>query len=393
MLILDYQATHFSFLEYDDNNSFDHKAKVDGVLILGKSRLNLSTTYQHLTGADASIGQFASRDVTAANLAWDYELGSKTHLNTSATYSGSFYTALQTNQDLMARVGLNYQIAGKTTLGLAAGVGILETETSTELSTAQQSAASQSASAQLAVQQAAALEALLAQNAAQLAALQQAQATPEVIKQTQAAQKAAVDAYTKQAAADQKAAQSSAAKTAADKAVTARQFYKQLLLTASYEATGKLVISANAGMDFREYEGEAAVEDSSNFTFGLTGRYQLRDKTSVSLNASRNTVGSATDTGTAIDRTSFTTSIDQKIGSKFNVQLSGGYDVGDYQAIRVDVTTDRQDKYWFYRGQLNYKFKPWANLGVYYEFRNQNSPGSELTFDNNRLGFQFILSF
>jgi len=168
--------------------------------------------------------------------------------------------------------------------------------------------------------------------------------------------------------------------------------YEQALLTASYDATEKLDFSASAGADFRQADVVGG-DDRTDFVFNLAARYQWRDRTGFYLNAGRNTRGSATIPGAADIRTSVYFGMNQKIGERWTLDFAGGYDFSDYQNPAAEYSSVREEDFIIGRGSLNYQ--PTANwfMGVFYEYRNNDSNEEIFSYEGNRFGLQLAVSF
>jgi hypothetical protein len=172
---------------------------------------------------------------------------------------------------------------------------------------------------------------------------------------------------------------------------SATQTYEQALLTLSYDATGKLRFSGSAGADFRQSDGTGA-QDTTDFVYNLNGHYQWRDKTALTLTGSRSTIGSATVTGSTIQRTLIAFGVEQKIGDKMVASLRTGYDFSDYQE-ETEIGESREDSFWLARISLTYAPNSHTTLGFYYDFRDNNSSEAFQSYRSNRVGMRLGFSF
>lgn len=168
--------------------------------------------------------------------------------------------------------------------------------------------------------------------------------------------------------------------------------YQQALLTANYDATEKLDFSASAGVDFRQADVTGG-DDRTDFVFNLSTRYQWRDRTGFYLNAGRNTQSSVTIPGASDNRTSVYFGMNQKIGDRWSLDLAGGYDFSDYQNPTTEYTTVREEDYFIGRTSLNYQASASWFMGVFYEYRNNDSSEEIFSYEGNRFGLQLALSF
>ena len=173
---------------------------------------------------------------------------------------------------------------------------------------------------------------------------------------------------------------------------TVAQSYESLLMTARYDATEKLDFSGSAGLNFRQADVSNG-DDTTDFVFNLSARYQWRERTGFFLNAGRNTFGSATLPGSSDNRTSVYLGVNQKIGERLTWDLAGGYDFSDYQDPTNGYSSVREEDFVIGRTSLNYQ--PGANwfMGVYYEYRQNDSSDEILSYESNRFGLQLALSF
>ena len=392
-LAMDYDVTGYHLMDNSENDSLDQIGKLSAGYNFSKLKIDFLGSYQHLTGAERQLGNFVDRDVMAARATMIYELGPKTRLKAEGAYSGASYKNLQSFTDYSARAGVDYKLGTKTAVGLAFVAGSMETKVSNGLATTERTTSENAATTKLTEEQATANATLLANDAAELQALQQSGADQETIDQLTAKQTANRNAIAKKNAAALASAKKQAARGAASRTSTQRQFYKQLLLTASYEATGKISLSMDAGMDFREYEGAAATDDRSNFTFRLTGTYKMRERTLLSLSGARVVEGSAAVLGVSVRRNTFQVGVDQQIGERMRLAVNLGYDVGEFESSRTDISSDRTDDFLFGKATLTYNLSKHAYLSAFYELRDQNSSQDTLTYTNNRYGIQLGITF
>ena len=195
------------------------------------------------------------------------------------------------------------------------------------------------------------------------------------------------------------------------------QNYQNGLMTASYDATGKLVFSGDAGLEWRQYDdpgngpadSNPGASDTNRFVFGLRGAYQFRPRTALRLAASRNTDGSAL-LGQSIDRTTLALGMDQQMGRRFALGLSAGYELPEYYSTGEagsnpsgsatpgadrsgDSDPDSSGSYWYGRATLNYVPTVRTSIGLFYEYRNEEAGAGGFTYEANRLGVQCAVSF
>ncbi len=171
------------------------------------------------------------------------------------------------------------------------------------------------------------------------------------------------------------------------------QTAQHILFTATHEATEKLHFSLDAGVEFRQFEGADAVDDDTAFVFELEASYQLRERTRLGLSGSRSSFSSYSLSNTRRETTAMTAKLEQQIGRRFAFELSGGYEREEYLPTRRSVSSNREDDYWFARAALFYRPTADVSLGIYYEHADNDSSNPNRTYEANRVGMQFNLSF
>ena len=168
--------------------------------------------------------------------------------------------------------------------------------------------------------------------------------------------------------------------------------YEQLLGTVSYDATEKLDFSGSAGLNFRQSDVTGA-GDRTDFVFNISTRYQWRDRTGLFLTAGRNTQSSVTELESAINRTTVYVGVDQRIADRWSLQVSGGYDLSDYEDAQNDFAQTREETFLTGRVSLNFRPTDRATIGLFNEYR-QNDAGDDISsYEGNRLGLQIGVQF
>ena len=168
--------------------------------------------------------------------------------------------------------------------------------------------------------------------------------------------------------------------------------YEQFLGTVSYDATEKLDFSGSAGLNFRQSDVTGA-SDRTDFVFNISTRYQWRDRTGLFLTAGRNTQSSVTELESAINRTTVYVGVDQRIADRWSLQVSGGYDLSDYEDAQNDFAQTREETFLTGRVSLNFRPTDRATIGLFNEYR-QNDAGDDISsYEGNRLGLQVGVQF
>ena len=330
-----------------------------------------SNAIQNPDAAQREVGQYVGRTLLSSGINISRPLTEQASANTGVVYSALLYDdpEYQSTQDLAAQLALQYQITGKTALGLRGSYGTVSNE------------------------------------------------------------------------------------------LNADQVYQNISFTAAYQATGKLTFAASAGVDFRQY-GEleplpaTAVpepvpapapvpapvatpapvdplaplpapappvvaapvaapapvndytapalqqEDTPNFVFNLQANYQIRLRTSLSLAANRGITGSSLQGSSAVLRTSLNAGLNQRIGQRWGLSFTGGYEFSESTLLQsanntsaAYLTESEPMKYWLARTNLSYQLSANASLGLFYEHRKNDGGSSGLTFSGNRFGISASLAF
>jgi hypothetical protein len=405
-----YSYSALTLFDHEELNADTHDSALRSTITLDKTTIQLGGSYAASSGIDRRVGSTNDRAMSTLTGNVDREIGSRTRLSLGANYSGTDYAGLIASEDISARVGLSYLIGTKTRLGLSFVGGSLTSEASEQpitLSADQQTVGVSQLSiegqkalarqnAQIAKTNVSTARSAAGVRAQELAAAKEAQTlgtgTAAQVEAAQAnldAANAAVKGAEGQSRAVNKATQQEERRSSK----TPDQIYYQALVTAQYEATGKLSVVGSAGMDMRSYSGPEAVDASRDFTYSLTANYQPRERTRFSLQCQRATVGAITLQGSSIDRTSLRLEAEQKLGDKFAFTYSGSYEVDAFESIRTDVLANRTDKNWRHRLQVDYNLTKNVGLRAFYELDVNDSDEKRLTYDNNRYGLQLGISF
>ncbi|MBP7950086.1 MAG: outer membrane beta-barrel protein [Verrucomicrobiales bacterium] len=377
-LALHYRATAFFYLDHSDLNGVNHDASLTAAHAFSRLHSSFTGTFGHIATAmdPASAGdnrarQQEDRDILNLTASLAYELGGRTHLTSGLSYRSETYETLNSSTDYQARLGATYAFSGRTTLGFSWAVGQLDAETN------------------------------------------------------------------------------------------ANQTYQQALMTVNYEATGRLSLSGEFGLDFRQYDQAQAPEDrrpqvgpepvapvaptpnqgttpqdqqaletayraqqqayqaqlaayrkqqaevaatadqrdvtdsETNFVFSLNARYLMRERTALTLRASKFMVGSASVYGSSSDRTTVQLGVDQRIGDRWNLSLMAGY---DYNADQSTVSglaqqVDQSQSLWYGRVGLGFAPSATTSVSLYYEYRRNEGETDVLNYTSNRCGIQFGVAF
>jgi len=126
----------------------------------------------------------------------------------------------------------------------------------------------------------------------------------------------------------------------------ANQNYQDLLARLTYQATDRINVSFEGGVEYRQFQGAA---NRVYPIFALNASYTPFDGTLVSLEAYRQDVISYGEVGSNFMSTQGQVSLRQRFFRNFFVIVSGGYDLADYDAAEASSTTPgrRRDNYYY----------------------------------------------
>ena len=177
--------------------------------------------------------------------------------------------------------------------------------------------------------------------------------------------------------------------------------YYQGKLRLDWQATEKINIAANGGYEFRNIQ-DASANDPSMFVFGLNATWKAAERTSVQLGANRGRVASNALGGALNTQTAFTANLRQGLAENLTLTLEGGYSIAEYETSAALLNTPagiragiRDDRYYFVKPALGYRFAERAQASVFYQYRRNESTavGNGNDFLNNQLGLELSYRF
>ena len=163
------------------------------------------------------------------------------------------------------------------------------------------------------------------------------------------------------------------------------QTYQQLLARAVYRLTGKLYFTSALGVELREYA--SGQSDTVYPVFSLTGIYQVREGTSLTLEAHRYDEPSPyvgqnyTDLGASVG-------VRQLLFGRLLASASLGYDSYEYTTTEPGSSTSRTDNYFSGRLQFDYQFNRHLTGSLFYTYSRDDSSYDFLSYDNNVVSLQ-----
>jgi hypothetical protein len=167
------------------------------------------------------------------------------------------------------------------------------------------------------------------------------------------------------------------------------QTYEQLLGRLTYDATGKLVLFANGGVEYRQSD-----IDTVSPVFSIGAAYSPTATTTITADIHERVYGSAAIEGADYRAIGFLVSVTQQLRYDLSGILSVGYENAAYFAVEKGVIADRTDHFVYTRVGPDWQVRPWWHLGAFYEFsRNASSGYDSRPFTRNRVGIQANFAF
>jgi uncharacterized protein (PEP-CTERM system associated) len=77
----------------------------------------------------------------------------------------------------------------------------------------------------------------------------------------------------------------------------------------------------------------------------------------------------------------------------YHFHLGGGYEFRNYYATQSGVSAPREDDYFFVRAAANWDVTDRINVGLFYQFRQNDSNDPSLSFDDNQVGLTLAYRF
>ena len=162
-------------------------------------------------------------------------------------------------------------------------------------------------------------------------------------------------------------------------------------LRATYVATGKLTFSGDVGVGVNRF---ASSGSSLTPTFGLEVTWAVWEGTVFSANVHRRIFNSVVFSDQNYTSTGIVISLQQQLGIRFTAFLTAGYENLHYTSAGRGVTADRDDDYFFARFGLQWHAFGHCSFGVFYEFSENSSSGATARdFRRDRVGTQVSITF
>ena len=195
-----------------------------------------------------------------------------------------------------------------------------------------------------------------------------------------------------------------------------KQTYERALLRAIYVLTGKLDLTASAGVEWRQYKSFNHLErlviiSPTNITFTTTNisekaasrvspifdigaNYRPREGTTLRLDLFRRDQNSPTLAGYNYISTGINVSLQQRFWERFSATFGGTFENSSYHAELKNQNLNREDYYYAVNAGLDALITQRWVAGVVIQHRSSDSSEKNGTiFDNNQVVLQTSYSF
>ena len=174
------------------------------------------------------------------------------------------------------------------------------------------------------------------------------------------------------------------------------QTYEQANVRLNYAATGKINLSASAGVEFRQFDDTSfgsGVGTEINPVFELSGSYKPFDGTSIGLAGSRRIQNSASQLAQDYTTTNFHFSVSQRLFRRFTLGFAVGYENSEYFSTVEGVPATRSDDYYYVQPSVDVNIMRWWTAGAYYLYRQSDSSLAFFGFKDNQFGIRSTVTF
>jgi len=169
--------------------------------------------------------------------------------------------------------------------------------------------------------------------------------------------------------------------------------YEKIEGRTTYEPTAKMSYTLHTGLEFRQFQGGAASGDLISPIFGLEGRYQPYDATSLGLRARREVRPSNVLANQVSVNTGVSLQFRQRFFQKYFLSLTGGYENAEYETTVQTAEQPGKYDYYFFRTDLAYEFKSQASVSLFYQYQDNDSNQALNGYQNNQVGLGFSYRF
>jgi hypothetical protein len=171
------------------------------------------------------------------------------------------------------------------------------------------------------------------------------------------------------------------------------QTYQQLQLRIRWRITDKIALSANGGFDYRQYY----IADTANTLDPIYGgaidwapfKYtQISFGVNSGISSSDYFVASQ-----STETTSLSLSLNQRLLTKYNLNVSGSYVLTDYNTVTGGFNTIRSDNNYAFNVRLSRNILKRGQISAVYLYNDNHSSEPGFGYHSNQVGFEFGFNY
>lgn len=165
----------------------------------------------------------------------------------------------------------------------------------------------------------------------------------------------------------------------------ADQVFERMLARAGYSLSDKLDVDFRGGVEFRQSDGRAG--DRTNPIFDLRATWTPTTGTRVGVSGYRRMEAAIQQPEEFIAATGVAVTFLQAMRGGMYLSVEGGYEVASY------IGEGREDRYFFVRPGVFWKFADWGTAGVTYEHRRNHSNRAASGYADNQVSLEFGVKY
>jgi hypothetical protein len=169
------------------------------------------------------------------------------------------------------------------------------------------------------------------------------------------------------------------------------QTFEQANFRINYQATGKLGLSASAGVEVRQFDNHRS--DHVSPVFELGALYRPFDGTTITLTAGRRILNSGFFADQDFATTYVVGRVQQRLLRRVYLGVAVGYENSDYFATSSGVSATREDDYYFVEPSVDVLITRFLSVGAYYLHREDCSNLNFFSFYDNQVGVRATFRF
>jgi hypothetical protein len=169
------------------------------------------------------------------------------------------------------------------------------------------------------------------------------------------------------------------------------QTFEQANFRINYQATGKLGLSASAGVEVRQFDNHRS--DHVSPVFELGALYRPFDGTTITLTAGRRILNSGFFADQDFATTYVVGRVQQRLLRRVYLGVAVGYENSDYFATTSGVSATREDDYYFVEPSVDVLITRFLSVGAYYLHREDCSNLNFFSFYDNQVGVRATFRF